>query len=98
MHRPPADDLSRLPELPRPARDFAAAEPAGLAERPVARLGEAPAPAALPARGAGAEGALARFAAGSATVATRPCGTPRAPGPRARTTAPGAARPARSHR
>jgi glutamate/tyrosine decarboxylase-like PLP-dependent enzyme len=63
MHRALADDLSRLPDLLQSARDFAVAEMAGLAERPVARLGEAPAPAALPARGAGAEGALARFAA-----------------------------------
>ncbi|MGW3145976.1 pyridoxal phosphate-dependent decarboxylase family protein [Streptomyces sp. NPDC001177] len=62
MHRTLADDLSRLPELLQSARDFATAELAGLAERPVARLGQAPARAPLPGDGTGAEGALARFA------------------------------------
>ncbi|MFE0510012.1 pyridoxal phosphate-dependent decarboxylase family protein [Streptomyces sp. NPDC058964] len=57
-----ADDLSRLPELLQAARDFAAGEVAGLAERPVALLGRAPARAPLPDGGAGAAGALARFA------------------------------------
>ncbi|MFJ3305387.1 pyridoxal phosphate-dependent decarboxylase family protein [Streptomyces sp. NPDC086549] len=61
MHPTLADDLSRLPELLQSARDFAAAEVSGLAERPVARLGQAPGRAPLPDGGAGAEGALARF-------------------------------------
>lgn len=62
MHRTLADDLSRLPELLQSARDLAARELAGLSERPVVHLGKAPDRAALPAGGAGAEGALARFA------------------------------------
>ncbi|MFF8190841.1 pyridoxal phosphate-dependent decarboxylase family protein [Streptomyces bobili] len=62
MHRILAEDLSRLPELLQSARDFAAREVAGLAARPAARLDEAPGPGPLPAGGAGADGALARFA------------------------------------
>ncbi|MEU9664714.1 pyridoxal-dependent decarboxylase [Streptomyces bobili] len=62
MHRILANDLSRLPELLQSARDFAAREVAGLDERPAARLDEAPGPGPLPAGGAGADGALARFA------------------------------------
>jgi glutamate/tyrosine decarboxylase-like PLP-dependent enzyme len=62
MHRTLADDLSRLPELLQSARDLAARELAGLSERPVVHLGTAPDRTTLPAGGAGAEGALARFA------------------------------------
>ncbi|MER5386281.1 pyridoxal-dependent decarboxylase [Streptomyces sp. NPDC002688] len=62
MHPTLADDLERLPELLQAARDFAVEEVSGLDRRPVAQLGKAPAPAPLPAEGAGAEGALARFA------------------------------------
>ncbi|MDQ0596942.1 glutamate/tyrosine decarboxylase-like PLP-dependent enzyme [Streptomyces canus] len=62
MHRTLADDLSRLPELLQSARDLAARELTGLSERPVVHLGKAPDHAALPTGGAGAEGALARFA------------------------------------
>ncbi|WP_369174735.1 aspartate aminotransferase family protein [Streptomyces sp. R28] len=62
MHRVLADDLSRLPELLQSARDLAARELAGLAERPVVRLADAPERAGLPAEGVGAGGALARFA------------------------------------
>jgi glutamate/tyrosine decarboxylase-like PLP-dependent enzyme len=62
MHRTLADDLSRLPELLQSARDLAARELAGLSERPVVHLGKAPDREALPAGGAGAQGALARFA------------------------------------
>ncbi|MFH9548127.1 pyridoxal phosphate-dependent decarboxylase family protein [Streptomyces sp. NPDC017435] len=62
MHRDLADDLSRLPELLRSARDFAVREMTGLAERPVVRLDAPPGRAALPDDGAGSEGALARFA------------------------------------
>ncbi|KUL21174.1 hypothetical protein [Streptomyces regalis] len=62
MHRVRADDLSRLPELLQSARDLAAREPAGLAERPVVRLDDAPEREDLPAEGVGAGGALERFA------------------------------------
>ncbi|MGI3201664.1 pyridoxal phosphate-dependent decarboxylase family protein [Streptomyces sp. GLT-R25] len=62
MDRVLADDLSRLPELLQSARDFAAREVSGLEARPVAHLGKAPDAEPLPAGGAGAEGALARFA------------------------------------
>lgn len=62
MHRTLADDLSRLPELLQSARDFAAGEVTGMAERPVARLDTAPDRDPLPAEGTGADGALARFA------------------------------------
>ncbi|MFI5683262.1 pyridoxal phosphate-dependent decarboxylase family protein [Streptomyces sp. NPDC051636] len=62
MHRTLADDLSRLPRLLQSARDFAARELGAVAGRPVARLESAPEGAPLPAEGAGAEGALARFA------------------------------------
>ncbi|MEV0638228.1 pyridoxal-dependent decarboxylase [Streptomyces sp. NPDC050619] len=62
MHPALAADLVRLPELLQSARDLAAGELAGLSDRPVVHLGEAPGRAALPAEGAGAEGALARFA------------------------------------
>ncbi|MFF4350088.1 pyridoxal phosphate-dependent decarboxylase family protein [Streptomyces sp. NPDC001530] len=62
MHPTLADDLHRLPGLLQSARDFAAREVSGLDERPVAHLDKAPAPEPLPAEGAGAEGALARFA------------------------------------
>ncbi|MER7935877.1 MULTISPECIES: pyridoxal-dependent decarboxylase [unclassified Streptomyces] len=61
MHRMLADDLARFPELLRSARDVAVRALAGLDERPVAALGPAPARAALPGRGEGGEGALARF-------------------------------------
>ncbi|MGW0656646.1 aspartate aminotransferase family protein, partial [Streptomyces umbrinus] len=61
MDRVLADDLSRLPELLQSARDFAAREVSGLEARPVAHLGKAPDAEPLPAGGAGAEGALARF-------------------------------------
>ncbi|MFD5797959.1 aspartate aminotransferase family protein, partial [Streptomyces diastatochromogenes] len=57
MHRTLADDLSRLPELLQSARDFAAREVAGLAERPVAAPGQPPGHAPLPAEGAGGAGA-----------------------------------------
>ncbi|KAB1990550.1 pyridoxal phosphate-dependent decarboxylase family protein [Streptomyces triticiradicis] len=57
-----SDDLDRLPELLQAARDFAVQEVSGLDNRPVARLGKAPAPDPLPDGGAGTEGALARFA------------------------------------
>ncbi|MGW2748499.1 pyridoxal phosphate-dependent decarboxylase family protein [Streptomyces sp. NPDC001450] len=62
MHPTLADDLSRLPELLQSARDFAAGEVAGLAERPVAAAGRPPGRAPLPDEGAGGAGALARFA------------------------------------
>ncbi|PKW11682.1 Glutamate or tyrosine decarboxylase [Streptomyces sp. 1222.5] len=62
MHPALAGDLSRLPELLQDARDFAARELTGLAERPVAAAGRAPGRAPLPAEGAGAEAALTRFA------------------------------------
>ncbi|MGQ4389548.1 pyridoxal phosphate-dependent decarboxylase family protein [Streptomyces sp. SAS_270] len=62
MHPTLADDLSRLPEVLRSARDFAAREVSGLDDRPVARPGKAPDPEPLPSEGVGAEGALARFA------------------------------------
>lgn len=62
MHPALAGDLSRLPELLQNARDFAASELTGLAERPVAATGRAPGRAPLPAEGAGAEAALTRFA------------------------------------
>ncbi|GGN63451.1 aspartate aminotransferase family protein [Streptomyces albiflavescens] len=62
MHPTLADDLHRLPELLQSARDFAAREMNGLDDRPVAHLDKAPAPGHVPAEGAGAEGALARFA------------------------------------
>ncbi|MFG3024255.1 pyridoxal phosphate-dependent decarboxylase family protein [Streptomyces sp. NPDC048254] len=61
MHRMLADDLARFPGLLRSARDVAARALAGLGERPVAALGPVPARAALPERGEGGEGALARF-------------------------------------
>ncbi|MEU9450108.1 pyridoxal-dependent decarboxylase [Streptomyces sp. NPDC048277] len=56
-----ADDLARLPELLQSARDMAAHEVAGSAERPVVALGPAPTRATLPERGEGGAGALARF-------------------------------------
>lgn len=62
MHRTLAEDLEHLPALLQAARDFALREVSGLDGRPVAHLGEAPAPTPLPAEGTGAEGALARFA------------------------------------
>ncbi|MFJ5969239.1 pyridoxal phosphate-dependent decarboxylase family protein [Streptomyces sp. NPDC093060] len=62
MHPTLADDLSRLPELLQSARDFAAGEVAGLAERPVTAPGRPPGRAPLPDEGAGGTGALARFA------------------------------------
>lgn len=62
MHSTLADDLSRLPEILRSARDLAARELAGLAERPVVRLDSAPDREGLPAEGVGAGGALTRFA------------------------------------
>ncbi|MER5587421.1 pyridoxal-dependent decarboxylase [Streptomyces asoensis] len=62
MHPTLAGDLSRLPELLQRARDFAAREVSGLGDRPVAHRDPAPVPAGLPGEGAGAEGALARFA------------------------------------
>jgi glutamate/tyrosine decarboxylase-like PLP-dependent enzyme len=57
-----ADDLSRLPELLQSARDIAARELAGLAERPVVASGQAPRRSPLPDEGAGGAGALERFA------------------------------------
>jgi glutamate/tyrosine decarboxylase-like PLP-dependent enzyme len=57
-----ADDLARLPELLRSARDLAAREVAASGERPVVALGPAPERAPLPERGEGGAGALARFA------------------------------------
>ncbi|MFD5636450.1 pyridoxal phosphate-dependent decarboxylase family protein [Streptomyces sp. NPDC127077] len=62
MYSALSGDLDRLPELLQAARDFAVQEVSGLDGRPVARLGKAPVPDPLPAEGAGAEGALARFA------------------------------------
>ncbi|MER6129030.1 pyridoxal-dependent decarboxylase [Streptomyces sp. NPDC001795] len=62
MHSTLAEDLSRIPELLQSARDFAAREVTGLAERTVVHLGKAPDRDPMPAEGAGAEGALARFA------------------------------------
>ncbi|WNZ06890.1 pyridoxal-dependent decarboxylase [Streptomyces sp. 11x1] len=57
-----ADDLSRLPELLQAARDFAAGEVAGLADRPVARLDGPPGTVPLPVEGVGTSGALTEFA------------------------------------
>ncbi|KOG42597.1 pyridoxal phosphate-dependent decarboxylase family protein [Streptomyces resistomycificus] len=62
MHPTLADDLDRLPALLQSARDLAARELAGLSERPVVHLDTAPGRTGLPAGGAGAEGALERFA------------------------------------
>ncbi|MES5820382.1 pyridoxal-dependent decarboxylase [Streptomyces sp. RG80] len=62
MHRTLADDLSRLPDLLQSARDLAARELAGLSERPAVHLDKAPDREELPGAGAGAQGALARFA------------------------------------
>ena len=62
MHPTLADDLSRLPELLQSARDFAARESVGVAERLVAAPGKAPARTPLPEDGAGGDAALARFA------------------------------------
>ncbi|MEU6549398.1 pyridoxal-dependent decarboxylase [Streptomyces sp. NPDC046915] len=62
MHPTLADDLSRFPQLLQSTRDLAVRELGGLAERPVAHPEPAPGGAPLPAEGAGAEGALARFA------------------------------------
>ncbi|GAB7106338.1 pyridoxal-dependent decarboxylase [Streptomyces phaeofaciens JCM 4814] len=62
MHPTLADDLARFPELLQSARDFAVRELDGLDDRPVARLDRAPGADVLPDGGAGAEGALARFA------------------------------------
>ncbi|MEV6112774.1 pyridoxal-dependent decarboxylase [Streptomyces sp. NPDC052109] len=62
MHPTLAADLSRLPELLQTARDFAADNAAGLAERPVAASGRAPVLAPLPEDGLGGEAALMRFA------------------------------------
>ncbi|MCX4767086.1 pyridoxal-dependent decarboxylase [Streptomyces sp. NBC_01275] len=62
MHRILADDLSRLPELLQSARDFAAREVTGVSDRPVVGLDRAPGRESLPGEGAGAKGALARFA------------------------------------
>lgn len=62
MHRTLADDLSRLPDLLQSARDMAARELAGLSERPAVHLDKAPDREELPGAGAGAQGALARFA------------------------------------
>ncbi|MEU5535256.1 aminotransferase class I/II-fold pyridoxal phosphate-dependent enzyme, partial [Streptomyces sp. NPDC020362] len=56
------DDLSRFSELLQLARDVADRELAGLADRPVAAPGRAPARAPLPEEGAGGPGALAHFA------------------------------------
>jgi glutamate/tyrosine decarboxylase-like PLP-dependent enzyme len=58
-----ADDLARFPELLQVARDFAAGEVSGLADRPVAYVGPSPSAAEpLPIAGVGADAALARFA------------------------------------
>ncbi|MFF8726789.1 pyridoxal phosphate-dependent decarboxylase family protein [Streptomyces sp. NPDC015171] len=62
MDRTLAGDLARLPELLQAARDLAAREVAGLAERTVAAPGALPGPEPLPEAGTGGEGALARFA------------------------------------
>lgn len=62
MHRTLSDGLARLPDFLRSARDLAAREPAGPAERPIVRLEDAPDREGLPAEGVGAEGTLARFA------------------------------------
>ncbi|MFE1290012.1 pyridoxal phosphate-dependent decarboxylase family protein [Streptomyces sp. NPDC058751] len=62
MHPALSEDLDRLPQLLQAARDFAAQEVSGLDDRPVAPPDKAPVPDPLPAEGAGAEGALARFA------------------------------------
>lgn len=62
MHPALAGDLARLPDLLQAARDLAARELSGLDERPAVRLDQAPGPEAVPGAGAGAEGALARFA------------------------------------
>jgi len=62
MHPTLADDLVRLPALLQSARDLAARELAGLAERPAVRLDKAPDPQLVPVEGAGAEAALAHFA------------------------------------
>ncbi|MGW7264964.1 pyridoxal phosphate-dependent decarboxylase family protein [Streptomyces sp. NPDC054842] len=61
MHPVLAEDLARFPALLQSARDVAAREIAGLADRPAARPGKAPDAERLPAGGAGADGALARF-------------------------------------
>lgn len=62
MHRTLADDLYRLPALLQSARDLAARELDGMAERPVVRLDKAPDGEPLPVEGTGGEAALARFA------------------------------------
>lgn len=62
MHRTLADDLSRLPALLQSARDIAARELDGMAERPVVRRDKAPGREPVPVEGAGGEAALARFA------------------------------------
>src|SRR5690606_24252998 len=61
MDRTLAGDLARLPELLQSVRDVAVREVEGLSERPVTRLGPAPAPDPLPVDGVGAEAALTRF-------------------------------------
>ncbi|MFS8201544.1 pyridoxal phosphate-dependent decarboxylase family protein [Streptomyces sp. CWNU-52B] len=62
MHPALAGDLSRLPELLQSARDVAARAVSALDDRPVVHPGKAPHALPLPAEGAGAEGALGRFA------------------------------------
>ncbi|MFI9761696.1 pyridoxal phosphate-dependent decarboxylase family protein [Streptomyces sp. NPDC051963] len=62
MHPTLTEDLARLPELLQSARDLAARELTGMAERPVVCLDRAPDRTALPPEGVGAEAALARFA------------------------------------
>ncbi|MCI2417523.1 pyridoxal-dependent decarboxylase [Saccharopolyspora sp. K220] len=56
-----AADLARLPELLDDARRFAVEVLAGIADRPAAVAPEHRAPAPLPDRGAGADGALNQF-------------------------------------
>jgi glutamate/tyrosine decarboxylase-like PLP-dependent enzyme len=62
MHPTLAADLARFDELLQVTRDLAARGVSGLADRPVAYLGPAPAAEPLPVAGVGTEGALARFA------------------------------------
>ncbi|WP_326574091.1 pyridoxal-dependent decarboxylase [Streptomyces sp. NBC_00481] len=57
-----AGDLSRFPELLQAARDVAAREVAGVADRPVAEIGDRAEAVPLPVEGVGAQGALAGFA------------------------------------
>ncbi|MGF1432032.1 pyridoxal phosphate-dependent decarboxylase family protein [Kitasatospora sp. LaBMicrA B282] len=62
MHPQLAADLDQLPALLEITREHAAAFLTGLADRPVVRPGEPPAPAPLPERATGLRAALTEFA------------------------------------